>query len=398
MPPLDTVGGPSHSWGRVGVYPFDPPRVSASGPAPYRMLIVGGESLAGRGVTTHQLALTGCLARALGLRLRHGVDIEALVLPGTGILQHERALRTRALAPLDAVLLLLERDERSTKAVAALRPTLLTLVERMADPALLVVVIAPSRTASQRADTFESAVRAAAQDLAEVVAIDRDPVPARTTVERYVAWAESVADPMASLLGAPQLSAASAGDVDEPGRVRAVREAEAAATVVDQALLRIVNFASASYRTRTAAISLIDRTTTRYISSRHLEARAQNRYLSVCNAAMQTYGGLIVPDLRTEDRFAHLPAVRTGDAVFYAGHRLVSPEGLPIGALCVFDPHPRDTVTEADLVTLRDFALAAERRLWRVWSDHAPAQPQVVPTGSSDAVSGPGSSADHVED
>ncbi len=368
MPSLDTVGGSSHSWERVGVYPSDPPRMSASGPTPYRMLIVGGESLAGRGVTTHELALTGCLARALGLRLSHGVDIEALVLPRTGILQYERALRTRALAPLDAVLLLIERNERSTKSVAALRPTLLTLVERMADPALLVVLIAPSRTASPRADTFESAVRAAAHDLAEVVAIDRDPATVRTPVERYVAWAERIADPMASLLGAPQLSAVSAGDVDERSRIHAVRAAEAAAVRVDQALLRIVNFASASYRTRAAAISLIDGTTTRFISSRHLEARAQHRYLSVCNAAMQTYGGLIVPDLRAEDRFAHLPAVRTGDAVFYAGHRLVSPEGLPIGTLCVFDPHPRDAVTEADLVALRDFALAAERRLWRVWS------------------------------
>lgn len=380
MRSLDPLGGPSHSWERVGVYPSDPPRVSASGPTPYRMLIVGGESLAGRGVTTHELALTGCLARSLGLRLGHGVDIEALVLPGTGILQYELALRTRALAPLDAVILLLERDERSTKAMAALRPTLLALAERMADPALLVVVIAPSRTASQRTDTFESAVRTAAHDLAEVVAIDRDPASTRTPVERYVAWAERIAIPMASLLGAPTRSAASAGDVDERSRLRAVREAEAAAMLADQALQRIVNFASASYRARTAAISLIDGTTTRYISSRHLDVRAQDRSLSVCNAAMLTYGGLIVPDLRAEERFAHLPAVRAGDAVFYAGYRLVSPEGLPIGTLCVFDPHPRDAVSEADLVTLRDFALAAERRLWRVWGDRAPARSPVVPT------------------
>jgi hypothetical protein len=49
---------------------------------------------------------------------------------------------------------------------------------------------------------------------------------------------------------------------------------------------------------------------------------------------------------------------------FYAGYRIESADGAPLGSLCVFDPTPRGDVGEQDLVALRDLAIAAQRRLW----------------------------------
>src|SRR5689334_7643334 len=56
------------------VLPVDPPRSHASGPAPYRILAVGGRLLAGHGVTTHDLALTGAVARGFARLTGHGAD------------------------------------------------------------------------------------------------------------------------------------------------------------------------------------------------------------------------------------------------------------------------------------------------------------------------------------
>ena len=56
---------------------------------------------------------------------------------------------------------------------------------------------------------------------------------------------------------------------------------------------------------------------------------------------------MLVLDAQTDSRVATSPQV-TGDPKirFYAGFPVESPTGARIGALCVFDPEPRD---EADV-------------------------------------------------
>jgi two-component sensor histidine kinase len=77
---------------------------------------------------------------------------------------------------------------------------------------------------------------------------------------------------------------------------------------------------------------------------------------SICLSAMLRPGLTIVPDLTEDPRFAANPLV-TGEPHlrFYAGAVLRTPEGLPLGALCVLDHVPRE-LTEDQAFTLTTLA------------------------------------------
>jgi signal transduction histidine kinase len=77
------------------------------------------------------------------------------------------------------------------------------------------------------------------------------------------------------------------------------------------------------------------------------------RRLSFCNHAIQQSDILIVPDATCDERFAENPLVVGEPFVrFYAGMPLMVPEGVALGALCVFDNVPRE-LSDAQKQTLR---------------------------------------------
>lgn len=66
------------------------------------------------------------------------------------------------------------------------------------------------------------------------------------------------------------------------------------------------------------------------------------RSTSFCGHAILDEGNLfIVEDAREDTRFVDNPFVRDLNAIFYAGAKLVNPEGYVLGTLCVFDIKPR---------------------------------------------------------
>ncbi len=73
---------------------------------------------------------------------------------------------------------------------------------------------------------------------------------------------------------------------------------------------------------------------------------------------------LVVPDATRDPRFAQLPVV-TGDAHirFYAGTAILSPDGIPIGTLCVMDKVAREELSEATTKGLVTLAAAVTARL-----------------------------------
>lgn len=63
---------------------------------------------------------------------------------------------------------------------------------------------------------------------------------------------------------------------------------------------------------------------------------------SICSRMLLQRGELIVPDLLEDPRFSCNPLVNAGSGLrFYAGELLQTPDGLPLGTLCVLDTKPR---------------------------------------------------------
>lgn len=80
--------------------------------------------------------------------------------------------------------------------------------------------------------------------------------------------------------------------------------------------------------------------------------------VSFCAVDLETQDLLVVEDLADDDRFKDNPFV-TGEAGirFYAGAVLKSPEGIPLGRLCVLDTRPRPGgLTEREQETLTQLA------------------------------------------
>jgi signal transduction histidine kinase len=61
--------------------------------------------------------------------------------------------------------------------------------------------------------------------------------------------------------------------------------------------------------------------------------------------------GHVIPDVRLDDRFKDSTFTTSGAVVTYAANQLVTPSGVPIGTLCVFDPE-RKEIDEAKMEVL----------------------------------------------
>jgi two-component sensor histidine kinase len=103
-----------------------------------------------------------------------------------------------------------------------------------------------------------------------------------------------------------------------------------------------------------ALISLIDERRQWFKAEVGLGVRETPLDRSICLSAMLQSGLTIVPDLTQDPRFTANPLV-TGEPYlrFYAGAVLRTPEGVPLGALCVLDHKSRDlTVEQASTLSI----------------------------------------------
>jgi PAS domain S-box-containing protein len=132
-----------------------------------------------------------------------------------------------------------------------------------------------------------------------------------------------------------------------------------------------------------ALVSIVAAETQEFHGRSGLDAQRTPREQSFCAHAMHLDTAMIVPDATRDERFANNPLVTGAPHIrFYAGHPLKSPEGAPLGSLCVIDDKPREGLTEAQRDGLEVMAKAVMALLerWRLEraSAAAAAQSQIT--------------------
>jgi two-component sensor histidine kinase len=138
----------------------------------------------------------------------------------------------------------------------------------------------------------------------------------------------------------------------ESDRLAALRSYRVLDTPPEPVSDDLVQLAARACQAPVALISLIDERRQWFKAEVGLGVRETPLDRSICLTAMLQPGLTIVPDLSEDPRFARNPLV-TGEPHlrFYSGAILRTPDGVPLGALCVLDFKPRD-LTEDQAVTL----------------------------------------------
>jgi two-component sensor histidine kinase len=133
----------------------------------------------------------------------------------------------------------------------------------------------------------------------------------------------------------------------ESDRLAALRSYRVLDTPPEPEFDDLVQLAARACQTPVALISLIDERRQWFKAEVGLGVRETTLDRSVCLSAMLEPGMTIVPDLTENPRFAHNPLVVGEPHLrFYAGAVLRTPDGVPLGALCIFDHRPRNLTDE----------------------------------------------------
>jgi PAS domain S-box-containing protein len=102
-------------------------------------------------------------------------------------------------------------------------------------------------------------------------------------------------------------------------------------------------FASELCGTPIALVSVVEEETQQFLATIGIDADQTPRDTSFCAHVMVGRAEtMVVPDARRDVRFADYSLVKGPPHIrFYAGARLLSREGVPLGAICVISPEPR---------------------------------------------------------
>ncbi|MGQ4274818.1 putative bifunctional diguanylate cyclase/phosphodiesterase [Terrihabitans sp. B22-R8] len=133
---------------------------------------------------------------------------------------------------------------------------------------------------------------------------------------------------------------------DEQARLEALGSYALMDTAPEEEFDHLVRLASQIFQVPTSLISLIENTRQFFKARIGFDACETGRDVSFCAHAIVGTGVLLVPDATKDPRFAS-NALVTGPPFirFYAGAPLITPDGQPIGSLCVIDVVPRDDFT-----------------------------------------------------
>jgi hypothetical protein len=372
--------------------PRDSPVITSGAEDPDRVLLIGNGPTHGWGTVTHELALTGQLARALTRRTGRPTDIRyvgdemmaiAAVQPWLGdlsltdydlvlvVLSMNDAVRlTPADEYRDEMTALLDRIERDTKPSARIVVAGIQEVDSL--PAYRGVA---ARLGQRRADLLNTITRelvgrydgAAYLDLSAPKAEAGRPYG---SPQLYADWSEYFATACA-----PALDEARALDPQRLGATVTEHEWQwkpgeriMAAPGGHESLDRLVQEAKSHFGADAAWVSLVDGDRQFYAANTAPAGRAVPLELTHCQYTVQGDDPLIVENSMRDERFKHSPLIDLSQLRFYAGAPIKNEDGENIGTFCVLSvlPKPRDAVSEDEL---REWAARAQAEVLRLAAD-----------------------------
>ena len=156
------------------------------------------------------------------------------------------------------------------------------------------------------------------------------------------------------------LSNASTRVSTESARLAALAGFEILDTPAEREFDELTRLAAVALSVASCAVSLID-DRRQWFKSRHgIPFAETSREIAFCTHAVAARDVVIVPDASLDPRFAKNPLVTQENGIrFYAGVPLIVSSGHCLGTLCVFDPSPRQGLTEPQMAVLSDLARLA---------------------------------------
>lgn len=142
----------------------------------------------------------------------------------------------------------------------------------------------------------------------------------------------------------------------EAARLEALRQYDVLDTPSEQGYDDITALASSICDAPIALISLVDVNRQWFKSKVGFDLCETGRDVSFCSHAILRSTTMVVNDALEDERFANNPLVTCDNGIrFYAGVPLISPNGHPVGTLCVIDHKPR-TLSQAQTQSLEALA------------------------------------------
>jgi two-component sensor histidine kinase/PAS domain-containing protein len=152
---------------------------------------------------------------------------------------------------------------------------------------------------------------------------------------------------------------------DENERLAALAAYDILDTPTERDFDDIVRLAAETFDAPIAVVNLIASGRQWFKAEVGIGARELPLDVSICAHAILQHDTMVVPDTRLDQRFVCNPLVTADDGLrFYAGALLKTPEGLPLGTVCVLDRQPRpDGITEHQRLTIEILARLVMKQL-----------------------------------